>query len=291
MRTCFPAYALSGGSQHAYGTPAANVLRLHGLLFRWWVMSTGGGRLEPADVSRFCHDLFALVQCFSVEEAWDLESIILDFYYRIMEQSVSDIHLRLADRLRHLRAERGLTLDALAERAGVSRSMISLIERGESSPTAVVLNRLATGLGVTLASLFAEAERADASPVARRAEQMAWRDPETGYVRRNLSPPGFPSPLELVEVCLPAVTRVAYDTVGTVRAACISQQIWVLEGEVEVTVGDVTHHLGTGDCLAMRVDRPTAFHNPLQADARYVVALTTDAASKAYPANHRGDPP
>lgn len=170
--------------------------------------------------------------------------------------------------------ERGLTLDGLAGRAGVSRSMISLIERGESSPTASVLHRLATGLGTTLASLFAEEERPEALPLARRADQFAWRDPETGYLRRNLSPPGFPSPVELVEVVLPPGVRVAYD--GVPRSIGISQQIWVLEGEIELTVGAVTHRLAVGDCLAMRVDRPTAFRNPADRPARHVLALTIE---------------
>ena len=154
--------------------------------------------------------------------------------------------------------------------------MISLIERGESSPTASVLHRLATGLGTTLASLFAEEERSEASPVARRADQYAWRDPETGYLRRNLSPPGFPSPIELVEVILPPGARVAYDSVP--RSIGIGQQIWVLEGEIELTAGMDTHRLAAGDCLAMHVDRPTAFRNPTDRPTRYVVALTADRA-------------
>ena len=154
--------------------------------------------------------------------------------------------------------------------------MISLIERGESSPTASVLHRLATGLGTTLASLFAEEERPEASPLARRADQTVWRDPETGYLRRNLSPPGFPSPVELVEVILPPAARVAYD--GVPRSVGIGQQIWVLEGEVEFTAGVDAHRLALGDCLAVRVDRPTAFRNPADEPARYVVALTTDRA-------------
>lgn len=172
--------------------------------------------------------------------------------------------------------ERGLTLDGLAGRAGVSRSMISLIERGESSPTASVLHRLATGLGTTLASLFAEEEQFEASPLARRADQSVWRDPETGYLRRNLSPPGFPSPIELVEVILPPGARVAYDSVP--RSIGISQQAWVLEGTIGLTVGADTHRLALGDCLAMRVDGPTVFRNPTDRPARYVLALTTDRA-------------
>jgi transcriptional regulator with XRE-family HTH domain len=199
---------------------------------------------------------------------------MIEFHSSIVESPPPDVRSRLAARLRHLRSERGLTLDGLAQRSGVSRSMISLIERGESSPTAAVLDRLAAGLGVTLAALFADAPRDGAPPLSRRGDQVTWRDPESGYVRRNLSPPGFPSPIELVEVVLPPRARVAYDT--TTRAVGISQQIWVLEGEVELTVGEATHRLGTGDCLAMRLDRPIAFRNPARRPARYVVALTAD---------------
>jgi transcriptional regulator with XRE-family HTH domain len=201
---------------------------------------------------------------------------MMERYSGIVESTLPDTHARLAARLSRLRAERGLTLDALAERAGVSRSMISLIERAESSPTAAVLDRLAAGLGVTIASLFADEARADASPLARRVDQVTWRDPESGYLRRNLSPSGFPSPIELVEVVLPAGARVAYDT--TSRAIGISQQVWVLKGPIELTVGEMTHHLGTGDCLAMRVDRPITFRNPADHAARYVVALSAERA-------------
>jgi transcriptional regulator with XRE-family HTH domain len=203
--------------------------------------------------------------------------MILERYSSIMELTESDTQARLAARLRQLRIDRGLSLDALADRAGVSRSMISLVERGESSPTAAVLDRLAAGLGVTLASLFADEPRADASPLSRRADQEEWRDPETGYVRRNLSPPSFASPIELVEVRLPAGARVAYDTPGA-RAVGISQQIYVLNGDVELTVGDVAHRLREGDCLATRLDRPIVFRNPARRASRYIVALTVDPA-------------
>lgn len=189
-----------------------------------------------------------------------------------MESTPPAIEHRVADRIRALRAERGLTLGALAERSGVSRSMISVIERAESSPTASVLDRLAAALGVTIATLFAEAERPNAAPVARAADQPLWSDPETGYVRRNLSPAGFPSAIELVEVTLPPGARVAYDS-GS-RLSVIDQQIWVIAGAIAITVGDTTHDLATGDCLAMRLDRPITFRNRTGAPARYLVALT-----------------
>lgn len=187
--------------------------------------------------------------------------------------SIPDINAHLAERLRSLRGDRGLTLDSLAERTGVSRSMISLIERGESSPTAAVLDKLAAGLGVTLASLFSDRDHADASPLSRGMEQRIWRDPESGYLRRNLSAPGFPSPIELVEVILPPGARVAYDT-GP-RLLGVGQQVWVIEGEVAISVGDDKYRLEAGDCLSMRIDLPTGFHNPTDRPARYLVALAT----------------
>lgn len=197
-----------------------------------------------------------------------------------MESPVPDLDHRVAARLRQLRADRGLTLDELARHSGVSRSMISLIERAESSPTASVLDKLAASLGVTLAALFAEPERADAVPLARRADQPEWRDPATGYLRRNLSPPAFPSPIELVEITLPAAARVAYDTAS--RLSIVEQQVWLLHGEIEVTVGDSLHRLAAGDCLAMRVDRPIAFHNSSAETARYLVALTSATARSSH---------
>ncbi|TFW16635.1 helix-turn-helix domain-containing protein, partial [Duganella callida] len=73
-----------------------------------------------------------------------------------------DIHLLIARRVRALRDAQHLSLEALAARSGVSRSNISLIERGESSPTAAVLDKLASALGVALAALFEDKGGADA---------------------------------------------------------------------------------------------------------------------------------
>jgi transcriptional regulator with XRE-family HTH domain len=184
-----------------------------------------------------------------------------------------DINSRIAGRVKALRTELGLTLDALAAKCDVSRSMLSLVERGESSPTAVVLEKIATGLGVALAALFDDAS-APASPVSRREDRTPWRDPQSGYVRRNISPAGYPSPIQIVEVMLPAGARVAYETGA--REVSIHQQVWVQEGSIELTVGKVTHRLSEDDCLAMQLNEPTAFRNRTRKAARYVVVLSTE---------------
>ncbi len=205
----------------------------------------------------------------------DLSSNIMDTTSILKEDASNLLSARIACRVRDLRAARGLSLDALATLCGVSRSMISLIERGQSSPTAVVLERLATGLGVTLASLF-DAPQPAAGPIARAADQPSWRDPHSGYVRRNVSPGGVGSPLQIVEVSFPPKARVAYET-GP-REPPIHQQVWVLEGAIDITVGADVHHLATGDCLAMTLDRPVSFHNPARTPARYAVVLATPPA-------------
>lgn len=191
-----------------------------------------------------------------------------------------DITTLLARRVRALRDARGLSLDALAERSGVSRSNISLIERGESSPTATVLDKLATGLGVALASLFEPDAAGDAStapsPVARVAQQPLWTDPASGYMRRNLSP-GVPSPLQLVDVIFPAGQRVAYES--SLLGAEIHQQIWMIDGAMEITVHGTIWRLQAGDCLAHALDGPVAYRNPTRQPARYLVALATLGAT------------
>lgn len=142
-----------------------------------------------------------------------------------------------------------------------------------------MLDRVATGLGIPVASLFdppTDAEPPD--PVGRRATQPTWRDPRSGYVRRNVSPSGWPSPIRIVEVTFPPGATVAYETAG--RDVEIHQQVWVLTGRIEVTLGGATHRLGAGDCLAMQVDQPVTFHNPSSGTARYGVVQTVEPVTR-----------
>jgi transcriptional regulator with XRE-family HTH domain len=183
-----------------------------------------------------------------------------------------DINNRIAARVRELRAGLGMSLEALAARCEVSRSMISLIERGETSPTAVVLEKIAGGLGVTLASLFDDSS-APPNPLSTAKDRAPWKDPESGYVRRNISPANFPSPIRIVEVAFPAGARVSYETGA--RDSTVAQQIWVQEGSMEVTVGKTTHQLNADDCLAMQLDAPITFRNRTRKTARYIVVLSS----------------
>ena len=193
-----------------------------------------------------------------------------------MDDAATGLNQRIAARVRSLRAASSMSLEDLAARSGVSRSMISLIERGEASPTAVVLDKLASGLGVLLSSLFEAPDgQTAAGPLARREQQPVWKDPESGYLRRSVTPATAGQPMRIVEVSFPPGERVAFDNEGRDAGTC--QQVWVLEGRMDLTVGTQRHRLQTGDCLAMRLDRPVMFHNPTRRRSRYVVVISAGA--------------
>ena len=171
------------------------------------------------------------------------------------------------------RAALALSLDQLATRTGVSRAMISRIERGEVHASAVVLDKLCGGLGITLSDLFA---RAAPSPLVRRAEQPVWRDPRSHYLRREVAPAGTGSSVHIVEVEFPAGAEV---TLGPAEHRVIEQHVWLLEGGMTITLGPATHTLAPGDCLHMHPDRAgITFRNPGATPARYAVILTLKAA-------------
>jgi glyoxylate utilization-related uncharacterized protein len=110
--------------------------------------------------------------------------------------------------------------------------------------------------------------------VSRPDERTPWRDPQSGYVRRNISPANFPSPLQIVEIVLPAGASVAFET--SAHDVSIHQQIWVQRGSIEVTLGSTTHRLAKDDCLAMQLKQPMNFRNRTRKAARYIVVVATE---------------
>lgn len=179
-----------------------------------------------------------------------------------------DLTAAIAATLHSARGQLGLSVSALADRSGVSRAMISRIERGGAQPTAVLLGRLSGALGMSLSELLARAE-GEPRRLVRAADQTRWTDPDTGYLRRAVSPaPG--GPLELVEVELPAGAVVAYPAESY---AFSHHQLWVLAGRLHFREGDVVHELGPGDCLQLGPPQDCAYENRTRRPCRYLVAL------------------
>ncbi|MFA2862883.1 helix-turn-helix domain-containing protein [Acinetobacter pittii] len=191
---------------------------------------------------------------------------------------MEDINIRIAQQVREIRLARGYTLDVLASRCQVSRSAISLIERGEASPTAVVLEKLANGLGVPLTQLFDSLQNIQSpQPMVRRTQQAEWKDPETGYIRRQVSPPNWKSSFQIVEIEFPAQSRVTYET--STNSKVVLQQIWVIEGQIDIQLGENFYALQEGDCLAMQLDQPIIYSNPSSKAARYILVVCNELVS------------
>lgn len=185
-------------------------------------------------------------------------------------ENESELPRWVGERIALRRSAQGMTLDEVAARTGVSRAMISRIERGEVHASAVVLDRLCAGLGLSLSALFA---RESASPLLRRTEQPVWQDPESGYVRREVAPGGTGSRVRIVDVEFPPGAEVTF---ARSPHRLIDQHIWVLAGRIEVVMGDSTHSLNTGDCLHMRLLESNSFRNTSGKPARYAVILTSE---------------
>jgi transcriptional regulator with XRE-family HTH domain len=176
---------------------------------------------------------------------------------------------RIAEGIRKRREALEISANDLAERSGVSRAMVSKIERLEVSPTAALLGRLCNGLGITLSSLIASAESKAGPPIARATDQLVWRDPDTGLLRTMISPRNTGSRVEIVQVELPSGAEVKYDAVRTPY----DQHLIVLQGKLTRTEAEETIELGAGDCMHTRVDIVHTFINRGRTPCRYLVVI------------------
>lgn len=164
---------------------------------------------------------------------------------------------RLGERVRELRRRRGLTLDALAARSGVSRAMISKLERGEKNPTLVVAARVAEGLGVDLMQLAGIEKRGRVVVVPRQAATVA-RDPQTGFERRLLSQ-GFGEPrIEFTRNIVPEGSSTGDITP---RRRGTEGYVVVGSGTLRAVIGGEAYLLETGDALYFDADVAHRFDN------------------------------
>jgi transcriptional regulator with XRE-family HTH domain len=157
----------------------------------------------------------------------------------------------------------------LAERSGVSRAMIAKIEAGQARPTASLLGKVCAAFALPLSTLFQRIEAGPAKRLARAGDQAVWKDPETGYVRRALSPSGD-APLQLTLIRLPPGARVSYPAEAYTY---VHTQIAVLKGTLTFKEGPATHTLSRGDCLAVGPPSACTYANDGTDECRYIVAV------------------
>ncbi|MFN3935939.1 MAG: helix-turn-helix domain-containing protein [Gemmobacter sp.] len=165
----------------------------------------------------------------------------------------SDIHDRLAASLRAARKARGLSLDAVARLSGVSRSMVSQIERGESSPTVATLWNLTQALQVDFAGLLETREPPGIEVThADDAPTIAGRG--TGVLIRILSPPESVGRHEVYDLRFESGGRLESEP----HAPGCREFLTVVDGRVAVASGPDEALLGPGDIARYAADRSHA---------------------------------
>jgi transcriptional regulator with XRE-family HTH domain len=177
--------------------------------------------------------------------------------------------LAFGTRLRHQRMVLGRTLKAVAAAAGCSESLLSKLENGRANPSVRMLHRIAAALDVNVGSLFAEDDSA-AQGFAMRADQRPLIDTDplrggSGIRMQRLVPYAGGHLLQgNIHVVEPGGESAGYlehagEEVG-----------YVIEGEIDLTVGDETATLRAGDSFNFRSDRPHRYRNNGTSVARIV---------------------
>lgn len=171
--------------------------------------------------------------------------------------------------IRTTRELQQLSLSDLAKRAGVSKSVVSRIEAGLTSPTAVMLAKLAEGMTVSLSSLL----RGDMGPpihIQQVAEQPIFKDPKTGLVRRTLSPVSPDALVEIVHNSLPPRKTTGH---FPAHATGTQEHVVVLSGKIEVTAGKRSFTLDAGDAAQFSADNEHAVRNAGTKRAEWLLVI------------------
>jgi transcriptional regulator with XRE-family HTH domain len=174
----------------------------------------------------------------------------------------------LGRRIRDERGRRRLSLSELAARAGVSRSMLSAVERGGKAPTVLVLDRIATGLDTSIARLLGD-EREGRVVLLRHAQQEVARD-RGGWERRILSPvlPGVE--FELMRTTIgPGVNAGVFSP----HAPGSREYLAVERGTLRLTIDGTVHTLHAGDSIYYAGDCLHGFANPARQPCVYYLAM------------------
>jgi transcriptional regulator with XRE-family HTH domain len=179
------------------------------------------------------------------------------------------VAVRFGARVRAARQRQGLTLDALAASAGISRATLSNLERGEHSPSLTAATNVARALSVSLAELLGDE---DGRPVVTipKSERLVFSDPVTGIERQLLSPAFAGRGIEFIRATLPPFT--ATDDLRPYHPA-IDKYVLVEQGTLRVVVGAEIHLLEEGDAFYFRASASHRFENPSAERCSYLAIL------------------
>jgi transcriptional regulator with XRE-family HTH domain len=190
---------------------------------------------------------------------------------------VRDVALHsVARNVRAARTAAGLSLDALAARAEVSKGALVALEAGRANPNLVTLVRLADALGRSVSSLLDDDH--DDLTILVDNDQVAplWIGPSGGSARLLLTNPR-PAPVEVWRWRLYPGER--YDSHA--HPSGVTETITVLQGQMSLTVGEVTHELKAGTTIRFASDSPHAYQCAGRGRCELIMTVHLPAASPA----------
>jgi transcriptional regulator with XRE-family HTH domain len=163
-----------------------------------------------------------------------------------------------------------LSLRDVAERSGVSAPMLSQVERGETSPTLPVAERIATGLELTLSQLL-RLDEGDGVTVVRAAERRRGGGRRHRYEVLTPPLPGLRAEVSLHTLAAGAATGEPGDPPRHEPGS--RETAVVVEGRLRLVCGGIAHDLEEGDAATFDADLPHHFENPGGGDARFYAVV------------------
>ena len=165
-------------------------------------------------------------------------------------------------RIHALRDAMELSLRDLAQRSGVSAPMLSQVERGETSPTLAVAERIAKGLDLRLSQLLRLDEGGQVAIVRSDERRLGTSDPASGHVAEILTPPLPGQRAELSRHVLSGGASTGGPGDPPMHEPGSRETALVQAGRVVLRIDGERHELAEGDCVTFDADLPHHFENP-----------------------------
>ncbi|GAB7536593.1 helix-turn-helix domain-containing protein [Burkholderia sp. 22PA0099] len=176
--------------------------------------------------------------------------------------------------VRKLRDAADMTLEQLSRQSGVSRAMLSKVERGEKSPTIGIATRIAHALNTSLSELVGGSDARGKVVISRRAARPVFRDPASGFERHIVSPAPGGTRVELLYHHLPAGV-----STGVLPAYPLGTEkhVTVIEGTLVVEIDGIDHTLERGDAMFFQANVDHTFRNATDAPCGYFLVVSRQA--------------
>jgi len=189
--------------------------------------------------------------------------------FNMANKQVTEFEKSLANRLKVLRSDNGLTLDDLASKSGISKATLHRIERCDVSPTTSVLGKLCATYNLPLSALMIQVEE-KLRPLITKNEQSIWIDKSIGYKRISVSPPDKNLSCEVLDCELAANSFASSDVPPVTN---LEHHLYLLRGELEVTLENKKYHIKENDCLRYKLTGSSSFKVFSDCPANFILVI------------------